>query len=278
LLLTLIYALLTALLVGIASQSTFTSLANSLQQTSTQMIYGGFGQFGNATLLFLAAIGGSLSSQSGSASTSIYAILMALLVWLTVVWLLRQQLAGNTVRLRDGLYNAGAPILPTFLIVLVMVVQLLPVGLAAIGYSSANSSGLLSGGVEAMLFWFAAGLLVLLSLFWLTSSFFALIIVTIPGMYPFVALRRAGDLVTGRRVRILLRLLWAALMIAIVWAIVFIPFILLDTWLNDIWSWFASVPLIPLLLLVMSSLTLVWLSAYIYGLYRKVVDDVSQPA
>jgi hypothetical protein len=195
-----------------------------------------------------------------------------------VVWLLRALLAGQKPRLRDGLYNAGAPIVPTLLVTLVLVVQLLPLAVVSIGYSAATASGLLSGGIEAMLFWTAALLLTVLSLYWATSTFMALIVVTLPGMYPLQALKSAGDLVVGRRVRILWRLLWILLLIAVIWSVIMIPTIIGDAWLKSVVPALAGVPLVPIILLLLGSVTIVVLAAYVYLLYRKVVEDDAAPA
>lgn len=271
-----IYALLTLALVGIGSQETYTTLTTTLNETGADIFEGDFGQVGQAALLFL-SIGTSGLSGTLSEVQQIYAAILALLVWLTTVWLLRNLLAGHKVRMRDGLYNAGAPIISTFLVALVLVVQLLPIAVAIIGYSAAVSSGLLAGGVEAMLFWVAALLLGALSLYWITSTFFALIMVTLPGMYPMRALRTAGDMVLGRRLRILLRLLWMLATLFVTWAVVLIPVILLDTWLKSLWPDIQWLPIIPVVILLLSTLTIIWSSGYVYLLYRKVVDDDARP-
>ena len=129
-----------------------------------------------------------------------------------------------------------------------------------------------------MVFWMVASLLAVLSLYWVTSTIIALVIVTLPGMYPMRALKTAGDLVIGRRLRILLRLLWMLLGIVVVWAAVMIPIVIFDTWLKGAWPAIASFPTIPLTLLAASSVTVVWAASYVYLLYRKVVDDDARPA
>lgn len=275
--LAIIYGLLSATLVGIGSQETYSTLVDTLQKTGAEVFEGNWGQLGQAGLLF-ASIATSGLTGTPSEAQQIYGTLLVLLVWLTTVWLLRNLLAGHKVRMRDGLYSAGAPIVPLFLIGLLLAVQLLPLALAVIGYSAASASGLLEGGVEAMLFWIAAGLLAVLSIYWVISSFFATIIVTLPGMYPMRALRTAGDMVVGRRVRILLRLLWMFLVMALAWALVLIPFILLDAGLKNLWPAIEWLPIIPVTLLLLGIITVVWSSAYIYLLYRKVVDDDAKPA
>lgn len=272
LLLTIWYVILSALLVGIASQDTYNQLGDALKSSSQDVVSGNFGPLGQAGLLYLTAITGNLNTQL-DAGQQTYAALLGLLAWLTVVWLLRAIMAGQRPRLRDGLYNAGAPIVPTFLLLLVLTVQALPIALAAIGYSAASTTGLLSGGVEAMLFWTAAGLLGALSLYWMTSTFIALVVVTLPGMYPLRALRTAGDLVVGRRLRIMLRLLWMLLVLLMGWTLVMIPVILFDNWLKSVMPGLSWLPLVPWLILIMSGLSLVFSASYIYLLYRKVVDD-----
>lgn len=277
LLLALTYAVLTILMVGMASQNNFTALTSTLTQTSGDIFKGNWGQLGQSSLLFLTIISGGIS-QNLTEGQQIYATIITLLTWLTTVWLLRNIMAGKRVKLRDGIYNAGAPILPTFLVGLVLVVQLLPVALVLIGYSAASVTGLLSNGVEAMLFWIVAGLLVVLSLYWITSTIIALVVVTLPGMYPYRAIRTAGDLVIGRRLRIMMRLLWMVLSGFISWVIVMLPVILLVTWLNSLWPALQGVPIIPIVIVALSSLTIVWAASYVYLLYRKVVADDADPA
>jgi hypothetical protein len=152
------------------------------------------------------------------------------------------------------------------------------VALAAIGYGAASASGLLDGGVEAMIFWAVAGLLTMLSLYWATSTLFALIVVTLPGMYPMKAIRTAGDLVIGRRLRILYRLLWLIGTIVAAWLLVMVPIILFAMWFNSISPAVSWVPIVPVALLLMTTLTIIWSASYVYLFYRKVVDDDSAPA
>ncbi len=277
LLLALVYAVISAVMVGVASQDTYTTLTDTLKQTSGDLFKGNFGQIGQASLLLLTIASGGIS-QTLTEGQQIYAGLIALLTWLTTVWLARNILAGKKVKLRDGLYNASAPILSTFLVALALIIQLLPLAIALIAYSAAAATGLLNGGVEAMLFWIVAGLLTILSLYWITSTLIALVVVTLPGMYPFVAIKTAGDLVIGRRVRILLRFLWMALGIGVTWLIVMIPVIIFDSWIKGLWPAIQWLPTIPIVTLAMSSLTVVWTAVYIYLLYRKVVADDADPA
>jgi len=270
--LVIVYAALTVAFLGLGSQQAFANLTDTLQETGAQVFEGNVGEIGKAGLLF-ASIATTGLNETPTEVQQLLAIIFIVLAWLTTVWLLRNLLAGHKVRFRDGLYSAGAPIVPTILLSLLLLIQFLPLAIALIGYAAAAGSGLLDGGIEAMLFWCAAGFLTVLSLYWATSTFFALVIITLPGMYPMRALRMAGDMVLGRRTTIFLRLLWMVLSVAVIWTIIMIPLILLTTWLGGVWPVFQSIPVVPIALLVMSSLTTVWVAAYIYLLYRKVVDN-----
>jgi hypothetical protein len=271
----LFYAFVTLVLIGMASQDYYVTLSNILSESGGDTVAGFWGSVGGAGLMFVTAISGGFS-QDLSEAQQIYALLIFLLTWLTVVWLLRNILAGNKVKLRDGLYNSGSPIIATILVSLFMLIQMIPMGLAIIFYVAAASTGLLDGGVEAMLFWISAGLLSSLSLYWLIGSFFALIIITLPGMYPAKALKSATELVRGRRLRILMRVMWMVTVVIIMWALILVPSILFDSWLKSLISGIDWLPLIPVVMLLLSSATVVWVSAYVYLLYRKVVENVSE--
>lgn len=275
-----IYGVVSALLMGgLLSQDTYSQLRDTVKSTSNNALTGFTGAIEQAGLVLVSSASGGTNGSSDTAQAQqVYAAIGGLLVWLTVVWLLRAVLAGKKPRLRDGLYNAGAPILPTFLVALLLLVQLIPIALAAVGYMAASSSGLLDIGFASMAFWIIAALLTIMSLYWVSGTFMALVIVTLPGMYPWQAIRTAGDLVVGRRIRILLRLLWLVGIIVVSWVIVMIPVILLDGWLKDSVHAPSWLPLVPVALLVMSTLTIVWSSAYVYLFYRKVVDDDAAPA
>lgn len=273
----LVYGLLTTLLVGMAAQDTYSELSGLLRDTGGEFFKGGWNSLGQAGLLLVSGMTGRLNMQLTDAQ-QMYAVIIGLFTWLTTVWLLRAVLAGRKPKLRDGLYNAGSPVLPTFLVMLALAIQLIPVAIVVIGFTALVPFGILEGGIEAMLFWAAALLLIGLSLYWITSTLIALVVVTLPGMYPMQAIRTAGDMVIGRRVRILFRLLWLLLVVAMAWVVIMIPLILFDTWLKGVLPAIEWLPTIPVALLIMGTLTTIWTASYVYLLYRRIVDDDAAPA
>ncbi len=268
------YATTGGMLVGLASQSTYTQLGELLRTTGGDVFNGNFGRLGEAGLLLIAGLSGGLNPNI-SETQQLLAGLLVVMVWLTTVWLLRAFLAGNRPNLRDGLYNAGAPIIPTILVSLFLIVQLIPAALVPIGLYAAlaTDAELLSGGVEAMLFWAVASLLLLLSLYWITSTLIALVIVTLPGMYPLKAVKTAGDLVRGRRSRILRRIAWLLVITALIFTLFMVYIIMFDAWLKGLLPALEWLPIVPVSLAIVSSSTVVWMASYVYLLYRKVVDN-----
>ena len=273
----LLYMVISVLVLGLASQESFTALQDSIAEAGKELYAGNWSAFGTAAALSISTMAGKVSPNLTDAQ-QIYAVILGLMAWLITIWLLRQRMAGHAVRLRDGLYSAGSPIVATVAVSLVMVLQMIPVLLAVVGFTAARNTGLLDGGIEAMLFWAVAGGLGVLSAYWGIASIVAMVIVTLPGMYPMRALQIAGDLVIGRRLRIILRLLWMGALLALFWAVVLIPIILLDTWIKELLPMIEWLPVVPVSAVGLSTISLIWTSSYIYVLYRGLVDDDARPA
>ena len=271
-----VYTAVIILVGGVTNQDTYTQIS-SLLKDSTKDIFGdGAHKVGEAGLMAISAV--LTGPQNLSVDQQIYLFLALLFVWLCTVWLLREFMMGRKPRLRDGVYNSGAPIMSTLLVIAILIFQLFPVGLVALVYAGLTAVGLLDGGFGSMLFWVFAATVGCLVLYWITSTIVALVVVTLPGMYPMRAIRAAGDLVVGRRLRILLRLLWGVGCVVLAWAIVMIPIIILNTAISAAWPPMKNIPLVPFFGALMSSISVAWFASYVYLFYRKVIDDDAKPA
>lgn len=267
-----LYAVTSGLLVGIASQSIYTELSEGLRGSGSEVIQGKFSELGRVGTLLGSALTGGLA-EPATETQVIYGVILILLAWLTTVWLTRAVQSGKRPRLRDALYNSGAPVIPTAIIGGLLALQLMPLALGLIAVSAVSVGGLAAGGVEAMLVAGVAALLAIVSLYWLASTFIALVIVTLPGMYPYQAIRAAGDIVIGRRLRVLLRFIWLIVVMGVMWLVVMLPIILLDALLKGVMPFLKPWPLVPFALLLMSSVTVVFAAVYVYLFYRKVIDN-----
>ena len=272
-----VYVAVTIVVSGVGQQESYSNLVSALQASSGDLFKGDFGSITQAGLLLAASVSNGLTPDVTQAQ-SVIGTLVVLFGWLATVWALRNTLAGHRPRLQDALYNSGSPVLASVLVSFIAVLQLLPAAIALILYTAADTSGMLESGVTAMLVWMSILLLGILSLYWISSTFIALVIITLPGMYPMSALRAAGDLVVGRRLRVLYRILWLVLVVMLVWVVIMIPIILFDDWLKNIAPSVSWLPIVPLSIISLSSFTLVFTSSYIYLLYRRIVDDDAAPA
>ncbi len=272
-----LFSLITIVLVGVASQDTVFELTENFESVSQGIFGGGLDQVTEASLLLIAGINGNFTGEVSEAQ-QLYSGIIFLLIWLTTVWLLRAQLAGKKPQFRDGLYASGAPIVSTALVGLLLLIQLLPAGIAALVYAAAFSSGLLENPFYSVIASVGGVLLIVLSLYLITSTFMALVAVTLPGMYPWKAIRVAGDLVVGRRLRILYRLLWCAFVVLFVGAIILLPLLIAISSLQQAFSILAAIPIIPIVFAIAATIGTLYSSAYVYLLYRKVVDDDASPA
>lgn len=270
-----IYTAVSLLLGGVTNQQAYQQISELLNLSVGEVLKGVWGSVAQAGVLLLSAFA---SPGNLTVEQQIYLVFSGVMLWLATVWLLREIMAGRQPRLRDGLYNSGAPIISSVIVLFVAAVQLLPVGLVALVYSGLTATGLLAEGLSMMFFWSFAALVITLALYWMTPTFLALVIVTLPGMYPFRAIKAAGDIVVGRRLRILYRILWMFLMVALGWAAIMIPLIIIDTSLINVLPVIKVVPVVPVAAAFMGSFSAVWVSAYIYLLYRRIVDDGASPA
>ncbi len=272
------YMLLIALFGAMGSQEVFGQLRNLMENSAPESLLSGFsGEVGKAGLLLFTSLTTGLTGNLEPLQIVIVSFL-SLYMWLTIVWLLRRMVANKKVKLRDGLYNAGSPILPTFLIVVVFLVQLVPAAIAIIVAGAAWQSGIVSGGAESMAVAIGLLLVVVASLYWVTSTFIALIVITLPGVYPMQALAISGDLVVGRRLRVLYRLIWMIVVVLSWWVVLMIPIILFDGWIKSVFEQIEWLPIVPIALLMLSTASTVWVCTYTYLLYRKMVDDDTSPA
>lgn len=216
------------------------------------------------------SIGGALNNNLSDVQY-IYSSALVIIGLLTVVWLLRHQLAGKKVQARDGLYNAAAPLTAEYVLVVVGIAQLIPAALATLIYVSATTSGILDGGIETAMFSLALFFVIVLTLYFMTTTLFAMFIATIPGTYPMKAYKAARHIVAGQRLRLLLRLLWMMVIVVVMAFIVLMPVVIIVNSFGGGNSW-----IIPIAYQLTVITGIVYATAYGYLLYRRMIDEPAQ--
>lgn len=263
--------LFSALFIGIMSEETYQKFQSVLDQTNEQIGSGDIGGMAKAGLLLVATITtGGLAGDSGEAVT-VFGVLIFLTIWLVTIFLLRHIMAGHKVKLRDGLYNAMTPLISTFVIFLVALFQAVPIFILIIAFSAAIQTEFLATPFYALLFFVFAVLMILISGYLLSSSLMAFVAVSAPGLYPMKALNAASDLMMGRRMKFMIRLVALLIVVALMWAVVMLPLILFDLFMKG-FEWTHGIPFIPICLSFMTCFTGIYVTAYLYLYYRWMID------
>ncbi len=263
----LIYVVMYTLLGGISSQEGYQSLREGIKAFGPDVVGGEIGQATQTFTLFGAAITGALNDPLSEAQ-QVYIGILGIFTWLTIVWYLRHVLAGAKVNVRDALYNSGSPFLSTAALACILLIQSIPAVAAVVVYFTLISSGVVQDGIESMMFAVAALLFVVLSLYWMTSTLFALVIVTLPGTYPMRALSLASDVVIGRRLSLLVRSIWMIFVLFLVWAFILVPVILLVDFIP--WDW---LPVVPFVIQLLTAWSFLFFATYAYLLYRRMINE-----
>lgn len=271
-------AVLNILLVGLMSEATYTQFQDTLDESLEGLGEGKVNQVARAGLLLISTVTTGGLTQGASEVQQVFGLLLFIILWLSVIYIARHRLAGHKLKLRDALYNSLTPFLSTLAIALIILIELIPIAIVVITYSAAVATNFLATPFYALTFFIFAALMIILSIYLVSSSLLALIAVSAPGLYPVVAIRTANDLVASRRIRWIIRVLFLFFVFAVIWVVIMLPLILLDLWLKSIWSWTEGIPFISLMMLLMSVFSSVYATCYLYLFYRHMLnfDDNSK--
>ena len=254
--LTLVYGLLSLVLVqGLGSTTDITSLKHNLNQAFT----GHLGSVASSLSVFAVLV--DSAGNSSSPTAGVYQLVLGLIASLAVIWALRQRLAGHQLRVRDAYYKGMYPLIPFILVLIVIGLQLIPLLVGSSIYAIVTTNAIAVHLAEKLVFIILFGLLAGWTLYMLSSSLFALYIVTLPDMTPLKALRSARELVRHRRWTVLRKILWLPVALLLIAAIIMLPIIL---WLTPLAQW---------LFFILTMFVLVAIHGYMYTLYRELLND-----
>lgn len=253
---TLVYGLLNLLLVqGLAAGTDIKGLKDELNDIFT----GQFGSLASSLSIFALLVG---SAGNGSSETAgAYQFFLGLIASLAIIWALRQVLANNPVRIRDAYYRGMYPLVPFILVLLMVGLQFIPLLIGSTLYSIVMTNGIAVYAIEKILWAAAFGGLALLSLYLISSSLFALYIVTLPDMTPMKALRSARQLVKGQRWTVMRKIVGLPVILLVAAAVVMVPIII---WLTPLTQW---------IFFVLTMFGLAAVHTYMYTLYRELLNE-----
>lgn len=252
----LVYGLLSLILVqGLAKSNDVTTLKSQLGNS----FHGQLAAVNTSVTLFVTLLGSSASSTTTGSSP--YQFFLGIIASLATIWALRQVLAGSKVRIRDAFYRGMGPLIPFILVLAVIGLQLLPILIGVTIFGLVINNGIAALAIEKIVWGLIIAMISLVSLYFITSSILALYIVTLPDMTPLKALRSARKLVKKRRWLVLRKLIALPIAIIIVVTIIMLPVL------------FWMTPLTPWVFYALTIAALVVGHAYIYTLYRELLNE-----
>lgn len=270
----LIFVGLYIFLIGAMSENTLADVKANVEQTNKDVADGKIGTVGKAGLTLLGIIStGGLTTMNDA--QVVIAVLLFAIIWLVTIYLARHLLAGHQeIKMRDGFYSALSPLVSTLVVGLIIFLEAVPIMLTIIVFQVALTTEFLSTPFYALLFFMFAALMITLSLYLLSSSFFAIIVVSAPGLYPLTAVRMAKNLIMGRRLRFLIRVFYLVIIVALLYLLLLMPAIILDGVLKAQFAWLAEskIPFVAIIQLTITVFIFIYLSIYFYLFYRALLD------
>ena len=270
----LIFVGLYIFLIGAMSENTLADVKANVEQTNKDVADGKIGTVGKAGLTLLGIIStGGLTTMNDA--QVVIAVLLFVIIWLVTIYLARHLLAGHQeIKMRDGFYSALSPLVSTLVVGLIIFLEAVPIMLTIIVFQVALTTEFLSTPFYALLFFMFAALMITLSLYLLSSSFFAIIVVSAPGLYPLTAVRMAKNLIMGRRLRFLIRVFYLVVIVALLYLLLLMPAIILDGALKAQFAWLteSKIPFVAIIQLTITVFIFIYLSIYFYLFYRALLD------
>lgn len=270
----LIFVGLYIFLIGAMSENTLADVKANVEQTNKDVADGKIGTVGKAGLTLLGIIStGGLTTMNDA--QIVIAVLLFAIIWLVTIYLARHLLAGHQeIKMRDGFYSALSPLVSTLVVGLIIFLEAIPIMLTIIVFQVALTTEFLSTPFYALLFFMFAALMITLSLYLLSSSFFAIIVVSAPGLYPLTAVRMAKNLIMGRRLRFLIRVFYLVIIVALLYLLLLMPAIILDGALKSQFAWLtdSKIPFVAIIQLTITVFIFIYLSIYFYLFYRALLD------
>lgn len=210
----------------------------------------------NLTLFFSLLLNGTGEKNEVG---QVYQGVMFAIFALCYIWVFRQYYAGKAVSAKQALYRGLYPLVQFVLVLIAMAIQTLPFFAAMFLTTITFENGIAVTIYEKAIFVLLTFSCLVLSLYMMTASVFALFIVTLADMTPMVALKSARDLVQFRRWAIMRRILLLPLTIISLMLLIVLPTL---AWTSAIAPWVFLLTLLGALPYTIS---------YMFSLYKSLL-------
>ncbi len=262
--------IVSVIMIGVLPQTNYNFFRQAVEETTKTKTLKSLSDAG--AILGAVVETGGLATSSQDVKT-VYMILIVAFIWLATVRYLRFYLAKDKLSFKETIYSCGGPTVGLFVVVFLTALKLIPIALWTIFYAVLRQSIFFKEGVNLLIIQSVTIFFYSLTLYWIIPSLLAFAAVTLPKIEPLQSIRLAKDLVVGQRVKILLRLIWHLLNLALFWMIIMIPIIMLDNYLVNKVALFGALPMVPLVMVLMTMISIIWTAVYVYFIYRRLLEN-----
>lgn len=200
----------------------------------------------------------STTSAAGDVG-GLYQIFFLVVSVLALIWLFRQQQAGNKVSLKMAFYRGMYPLIPFILLLFIVALQTIPASVGNFLFRTVIDNGIAINALEQIIWFLLFILLVLLSGYLITTSAIALFVVTLPEMTPLKAQKKAKQLVMFRRFSILRKILALVIFVILLYVALVFPILFVSSVVAQIVYFLLTVIIVP------------FATAYLFVLYRELL-------
>ena len=220
-------------------------------------------------LIAMAMLVGLLEIGVNEETAIVLNVIIFLTLWLVTIYLMRHILKGEKVKLRDGLYNAMAPLLSSLVIFVVLAAQCIPIIVLVVTFAAALETGLFADFFAGSLYVLFAIVMVAISVYLVSGTMMALIAVSAPGMYPVRALMLTREVMRGERVNFMVRLVVLALVLGAMVGVVVGVGVLIELGIRQLGA--VSGIATGVAIFTSGCFATVFAAIYLYLYYRKVL-------
>ncbi len=232
---------------------------SNIKQTLDTFFTGAGGQF--RSLLVELAVLFNGSNTTTTVNGSFFQAFLLIICSLAIIWVFRNARSVTKPTTKSAFYSGMYPLAQFMITIILIGVRALPIIVGSYLYRVLITNGVAVHGWEITASMVAIGLLVLWSFYMLIPALFAIYIVSLPGMTPLQALRSARELVAGRRLLIVRKLLFFPFVLLLASTIVVLPFL---------FFWVQAAAWVFYLL---STFWVILGHAYLYTLYKELIKD-----
>lgn len=196
-------------------------------------------------------------------TSGVFTIITILVVWLVSLYFARQIQSKHKVTFWDGLFNALGPLISTLIVFVIVIIECVPIFILIIVYSAAITTGFLTEPFYILLFLGFAAIMLLISGYLLPASLMSFVAVSAPGLYPIRAFKATTELMAGRKLNLLYRLVVLCLVLLLVWMIIMFPLAAL------------KLPQVVLMVFVtiLMCFSIIYIAVYLYIYYMWLLDE-----